>query len=144
LPCTLESTRTGIPPWSMPCAAPLEPNAEPKKQALGVEGDAAFQIDCQETATARENAISFVVCVGNDMSLSAIHSAQVLSYGGRAYGTEFKVNVNTASAAEAFGGAGQKVDDPKAISSALDKALSSRVPYVIDIVVDTEENPIFN
>jgi thiamine pyrophosphate-dependent acetolactate synthase large subunit-like protein len=46
--------------------------------------------------------------------------------------------------AEAFGGAGERVDDPEGIGPALDRALSSRVPYVIDIVVDREENPIFH
>jgi acetolactate synthase-1/2/3 large subunit len=118
--------------------------AEPKKQVLAVDGDAAFQMHCQEIATARENGISFVVCVLNDMSLGAIRSAQVRSYGGHVFGTEFKMDVNTASVAEAFGGAGERVDDPEGIGPALDRALSSRVPYVIDIVVDREENPIFH
>jgi acetolactate synthase-1/2/3 large subunit len=118
--------------------------AEPKKSVLAVDGDAAFQMHCQEIATARDNYLSFVVCVLNDMSLGAIRSAQRRSYGGRVFGTEFKTDTNTARVAEAFGGAGVRVVDPEAIGPALDKALSSKVPYVIDIVVDREEEPIFN
>lgn len=117
--------------------------AEPKKSVLAVDGDAAFQMHCQEIATAKENDLSFVVCVLNDMGLGAMRSAQIRSYGHRIFGTEFHIDTNTAIIAEAFGGAGERVDDPEDIGPALDRALSSKVPYVIDVVVDREEEPIF-
>ena len=117
--------------------------AEPKRPVFAVDGDGAFQMHCQEIATARENDLSFVVCVLNDMTLGSIRSAQIRSYGGRIYGTEFKTDINAANVATAFGGAGERVYDPDAIGPALDKAMSSKVPYILDIVVDREENPIF-
>ena len=98
---------------------------------------------CQEIATARENELSFVVCVLNDMSLGSIGSTQIRSYGGHIFGTEFKTDINTAKVAESFGGSGERVVDPEEIGLALDRALSSKVPYVIDIVVDKNEDPIF-
>ena len=117
--------------------------AEPKKVVLAVEGDAAFQMHCQEIATARENDAAPVICVLNDMSLGAIRSSQIRSYGGRVFGTEFMIDINMAAVAESFGGAGERVSEPDAIGPALDRAMSSRLPYVIDIVVDKEEEPIF-
>jgi thiamine pyrophosphate-dependent acetolactate synthase large subunit-like protein len=117
--------------------------AEPQRPVIAVDGDAAFQMHCPEIATARENELAFVVCVLNDMSLGSIRSAQIRSYGGRIFGTEFKTDVNTARVAESFGGSGERVVDPEQIGPALDRALSSKVPYVIDIVVDRNEDPIF-
>ena len=98
---------------------------------------------CQEIATARENNLSFVVCVLNDMSLGAIRSTQIRSYGRRIFGTEFKLDTNTANVAASFGGDGERVEDPEALGPALDKALSSKVPYVLDIVIDKEDEPLF-
>lgn len=117
--------------------------AEPQRPVIAVDGDAAFQMHCQEIATARENGLFFVVCVLNDMSLGSIRSAQIRSYGGRIFGTEFKTDVNIAKVAESFGGAGERILDAEDIGPALDRALSSKVPYVIDILVDKEEDPIF-
>jgi thiamine pyrophosphate-dependent acetolactate synthase large subunit-like protein len=99
---------------------------------------------CQEIATARENELYFVACVLNDMSLGSIRAMQIRSYGRRVFGTEFRADVNLAKVAEAFGGGGERIVDPEAIGPALDRALSSKVPYVLDILVDKEEDPIFN
>jgi len=98
---------------------------------------------CQEVATTRENDLSLVVCVLNDMSLGSTRSAQIRNHEGRLYGTEFKIDIDTASVALAFGGAGERVYEPDAIGPAPEKAFSSEVPYVLDIVVDREEEPIF-
>jgi acetolactate synthase-1/2/3 large subunit len=117
--------------------------AEPDRPVIAVDGDGAFQMHCQEIATARENDLSFVACVLNDMSLGSIRSLQKRNYGGRLFGTEFRTDVNTAQVAQAFGGAGERVVDPDAIGPALDRALTSKVPYVVDIVVDKEEEPVF-
>jgi len=117
--------------------------AAPDRPVLAVDGDGAFQMHCQEIATARENNLAFVVCVLNDMSLGSMRSAQIKSYGGRIFGTEFKLDTNLAKVATAFGGDGERIEDPEALGPALDKALSSKVPYVLDIVVDKEEEPLY-
>ena len=117
--------------------------AAPDRPVLAVDGDGAFQMHCQEIATARENNLAFVVCVLNDMSLGSMRSAQIKSYGGRIFGTEFKLDTNLAKVAMAFGGDGERIEDPEALGPALDKALSSKVPYVLDIVVDKEEEPLY-
>lgn len=117
--------------------------AEPQRPVFAIDGDGAFQMHCQEIATARENDLSFVACVLNDMSLGAMRSAQIRSYGGRVFGTEFKMDVNLAQIAEAFGGTGERVEEAEAIGPALDRALSSRVPHVVDIVVDKNEDPTY-
>jgi acetolactate synthase-1/2/3 large subunit len=117
--------------------------AAPNKPVIAVDGDGAFQMHCQEIATARENNLSFVVCVLNDMSLGSIRSIQVRSYGRRIFGTEFKLDTNTAKVAAAFGGEGERVEDPESLGRALDRAMSSKVPYVLDIRVDREEEPLF-
>ena len=118
--------------------------AEPRKPVIAVDGDAAFQMHCQEIATAKENDTPVVVCVLNDMSMGAIRSIQIRSYEGRIYGTEFNLDIDTARVAQAFGGAGERIADPESIGPSLDRAFSSRVPYVLDIVVDKEANPVFN
>lgn len=72
-----------------------------------------------------------------------MRSMQIRSYGGRIFGTEFKIDVNTAKVAESFGGGSERVVDAEAIGPATDRALSSKLPYVIDIVINREEDPIF-
>jgi acetolactate synthase-1/2/3 large subunit len=117
--------------------------AEPQRPVFAIDGDGAFQMHCQELATARENGLPFIVCVLNDISLGSIRSTQIRSYAGRIFGTEFSTNINTAEVAEAFGGGGERVINAKEIGPALDRGLSSKVPYVVDILVDKEEDPIF-
>jgi acetolactate synthase-1/2/3 large subunit len=117
--------------------------AEPQKPVIAIDGDGAFQMHCQEIATARENELSFVVCVLNDMSLGSIRSTQIRSYGGRTFGTEFEMDVNTAGVAQAFGGDGERVVEPEEIGPALDRGFSSKLPYVVDVLVDKDEDPIF-
>jgi acetolactate synthase-1/2/3 large subunit len=117
--------------------------AAPNRPVLAIDGDGAFQMHCQEVATARENNLSFVVCVLNDMSLGAIRSIQARSYGRHIFGTEFKFDTNTAKVAEAFGGAGERVEDPETLGPAIENAMSSKVPYILDIVIDKEEEPVF-
>ncbi|MGA2783706.1 MAG: thiamine pyrophosphate-binding protein [Candidatus Bathyarchaeia archaeon] len=134
----------GYAPMGYPlCGAIGAKFAEPRKCVLAIDGDASFQMHCQEIATAKEHDLPVVVCVLNDMGLGAMRTAQIHSYGRRMFGVDFNVDVNTAIVAEAFGGAGERVDDPEAIGPALDRALSSKVPFVIDVVVDREEEPIF-
>ena len=134
----------GYAPMGYPlCGAIGAKFAEPTKSVFAIDGDASFQMHCQEIATAKEHDLPVVVCVLNDMGLSAMRTVQIHSYGRRMFGVDFNVDVNTATAAEAFGGAGERVEDPEAIGPALDRALSSKVPYVIDVVVDREEEPNF-
>ena len=125
------------------CAAIGAKFASPDKPVIAVDGDGAFQMHCQEIATARENNLSFVICVLNDMSLGSIRSIQIRSYDRRIFGTEFKRDTNMAKVAVAFGGEGERVEDPESLGPALDRAMGSKVPYVLDILIDKEEEPIF-
>ncbi len=125
------------------CAAIAAKLARPEKQVLAVSGDASFQMVCQEIATAAENNAPFVTCILNDKSLGVIRYAQIKNYG-RAFGTEWASDVNLADVGRAFGARGMRVEKPSDIASGLQEALRSDRSYVLDIVVDVNEDPTFN
>jgi acetolactate synthase-1/2/3 large subunit len=98
---------------------------------------------CEELITAVENNASITVCIINDGCLGSIRYAQQKSYGGRIFGTELKVNPDLSEVAKSFKADGERVTDPSGLGAALDRSFESDVPYVIDVRVDPEENPLF-
>jgi len=115
----------------------------PGRKTVAICGDAGFQMYCEELITAVENNASITVCIINDGCLGSIRYAQQKSYGGRIFGTELKVNPDLSEVAKSFKADGERVTDPSGLGAALDRSFESDVPYVIDVRVDPEENPLF-
>ena len=66
---------------------------------------------CQELATAVEQESPFLAVVLNDKTLASIRNAQLKKYG-KDYGTSFKLDVNLADVASAFGAEGWTIEVP--------------------------------
>jgi acetolactate synthase-1/2/3 large subunit len=111
--------------------------ANPDKNVVAVVGDGDFQMTSQELATINEYDLPILVCIINNSSLRIIKQWQDRYYG-KCYQVELE-NPDFILLSEAYHIPAMKVDSPGQISSAVYKALSFKKPYLIEIVVDKNE-----
>jgi acetolactate synthase I/II/III large subunit len=111
--------------------------ANPNKNIVAVVGDGDFQMTSQELATINEYDLPILVCVINNSSLRIIKQWQERYYN-ECYEVELK-NPDFIKLSESYHIPAMKVDSPGQITSAVYKALSLKKPYLIEIVVDKNE-----
>jgi acetolactate synthase-1/2/3 large subunit len=111
--------------------------ANPCKNVVAVVGDGDFQMTSQELATINEYDLPILICIINNSSLRIIKQWQDRYYG-KYYQVELE-NPDFIKLSEAYHIPAMRVDSPGQISSAVYKALSLKKPYLIEIVVDKNE-----
>jgi len=114
--------------------------AQPERPVVLVTGDAAFGFNIQELETAFREKVPFVCVVSCDYRWGMEAPDQILTFG-----RDNLVGVDHSRArydkvAEGFGCFGAFVDDPAQIRPALDAAVQSGLPAVIQVEVDQEAN----
>jgi len=112
--------------------------ANPGKHAVAVMGDFGFTFHVQELAVAATYNIPLIVVIVNNACLSLIRQNQKYAYNFE-HAVEMKVNqgvMDYVKVAEGFAGAGERVEKPEDIRGALERAVKSKKPYVIDIVCE--------
>lgn len=112
--------------------------AMPQNKAVAVMGDFGFTFMVEELAVAAANNIPIIVVIVNNAYLSLIRQNQKYAYQFE-YAVSMKENhtiIDYVKVAEGFGCAGERVFDPADISKALERAVKSDKPYVIDIIVE--------
>ncbi len=118
--------------WCMAMAAKL---AYPDRAVVSVTGDGAFMMTLNELATAVDNKIPLVVVVPHNSVYGNVRRKQIEHFGGRFAGSELYIP-NLAEVAESFGAYGERVEKPAEIIPALERALASDKPAVLDVIVD--------
>lgn len=111
--------------------------AKPEKSVLVIVGDGAFQMTIQELATIVQLKLPVTICLINNNSLGIIKQWQKMYYQ-ETYEVELQ-NPDFIKLAQSYGMDSIRVDSPGKIYPAVKKALSLRKPYLIEIVVDKEE-----
>jgi acetolactate synthase-1/2/3 large subunit len=104
-------------------------------------GDGGFYYHIGELETAARYGINPVVVVNNNFALNQEEMLFNTAYGGTEHGKgydmwHFHQEANLAKAAEALGCFGIRVERPADIRSALDKALASNRPAVVEVISD--------
>lgn len=113
--------------------------ANPGKYAVAVMGDFGFTFHVQELAVAAAYNIPLIVVIVNNACLSLIRQNQKYAYNFE-YAVEMEVNqgmMDYVKVAEGFAAAGERVERPEEIRGALERAVKSKKPYIIDIVCET-------
>jgi acetolactate synthase-1/2/3 large subunit len=123
------------------CAAVGAKLAKPETQVVAVTGDGAFQMVSHEIATARENNAPVLIFLLNDSSYGMIRYLQKRDYGERLIATEFAKTPDFVKIAEAYGGAGLRVERPSELAEGIRAGLDSDVPFLLDIAIDRDEVP---
>ena len=114
--------------------------AVPGTKAVAVMGDFGFTFMVEELAVAAKNHSPVIVVIVNNAYLSLIRQNQKYAYGYE-YGVRMEENhgfVDYVKVAEGFGCAAERVFKPEDISGAFKRAIESKKPYVIDIVVEEQ------
>lgn len=114
----------------------------PDDPVVVVVGDAGLLFMAEELAMAGQHEIPIIIVVVNNGYLGLIRQNQKY-----AYGYEYAVNLwyrndgifpDNVKIVEAFGGAGERVCDPGELEAAFARAIASKVPYLIDVIVERE------
>ena len=126
--------------WALPAALGAK-CAAPDRPVISFTGDGGFWYHIAELETAARHSINAVILVNNNRALNQNKSGDDLAYqgfpGSPAELYEFS-EVDLAKTAEAMGCFGIKVDQPGQIQSALEQALASGKPAVVDVVTDID------
>ncbi|MDN5310237.1 MAG: acetolactate synthase large subunit [Methanolobus sp.] len=114
--------------------------ARPDKVVIDVSGDGSFQMNSQEMATIVQNNIPVIIAIFNNGFLGMVRQWQEIFYGKRYSSTCIRDSVDFVKLAEAYGALGIRVTKCSEVRPALEKAIASGRPTLIDFIVECEEN----
>jgi pyruvate dehydrogenase (quinone) len=129
---------------TMACALPYAIAAKvayPDRQSIAFVGDGGFAMLMCEFLTAVKYNLPIVVVIIKNNSLGQIKWEQIVFLGNPEYGCDLH-NPNFALYAEACGGVGFTVERPEEIRPALESAIASGRPALVEVVVDPNEPPM--
>lgn len=112
--------------------------AQPAKQVLVVAGDGAFGLNGFEFETLTRLGVPAVFVIGNDAAWGEIRIPQI-----GIYGNEGEVATRLAPTpyhrlTEAFGGHPEHVERPDELAPALERALGSGEPAIVNVMLDPD------
>ncbi|RNI12080.1 acetolactate synthase large subunit [Methanohalophilus sp. RSK] len=113
---------------------------KPDRVVFNIAGDGSFQMNSQEIATAVQNDIPVIVAIMNNGYLGMVRQWQELFFEKRYSHTCIRDSVDFVKLAEAYGAVGIRVEKTSEVKPALEKAMNSGKPVIIDFVVECEEN----
>ena len=111
--------------------------AHPDRTVVCMAGDGCFQMTLNEMSTAVQHGARPVVIVANNGQYGTIRMHQERRYPGRVSGTAL-ANPDFAALARAYGGHGERIERQQDFAAAFDRARASRLPAVIELVLDPE------
>ena len=131
--------------------------AYPRKHVICIDGDGSFQMTMSEMATAIHEKVNVIVIIVNNYYLGMVRQWQELFYKERFSASclsaesghrnkdnepdpkKLKYIPDFVKFAEAYGAMGLRINRNEDVDAALEKALKSEVPVVIDCVIHPEE-----
>ncbi len=111
----------------------------PEETVWCVAGDGGFQMTLQELATIAQEKLAVKIAIINNGFLGMVRQWQELFYERRYVATPLW-NPDFVKLAEAYGISGVRVTDKKQVVSAIQRAMDHDGPFLIDFVVEPEEN----
>jgi acetolactate synthase-1/2/3 large subunit len=111
--------------------------ARPDVPVYCITGDGSFGFNAMELETARREDAPVIVIIANDRAWGMIKGGQKLVYDERYIGVDF-TDVRYDKLAQAMGCYGERVAEPSQIRQALQRAVDSGLPAVLDVTVDVD------
>lgn len=123
--------------------------AAPDRPVVAFVGDGSFMMTPQILATAVEYQIPVVWVVLNNCAFGSIRDLQVGYFNKREICTSFRdcrtgdlYSPDYASLAKVFGAEGVRVEKPADLGGALETAIASNKPYVVEVDINRDVHPI--
>jgi acetolactate synthase I/II/III large subunit len=112
--------------------------ANPDKQVVVVAGDGAFGLNGFEFETLTRLEMPAVFVIGNDAAWGEIRVPQVGLYGEEAQVATRLAPTPYERLTDAFGGHAEHVERPEEIAPALERALASGQPAIVNVMLDPD------
>ena len=136
--CLISSGGLGAMGFELPAAMGAKVG-RPDETVWCVAGDGGFQMTIQELATIVQEKVAVKIAIINNRSLGMVRQWQELFYGRRYVATALS-GPDYVKIAEAYGFPGLRVKQPAEVVPAIEQALMEQGPFLIDFVVEPEEN----
>ncbi|MCB0507308.1 MAG: biosynthetic-type acetolactate synthase large subunit [Bacteroidetes bacterium] len=113
--------------------------AAPDRTVVAIIGDGCFQMTIQELGTIWQNNLNIKIVIFNNNYLGMVRQWQQLFFDNRYSQVELK-NPDFVAISKGFRIEAAKVEKREELSAALDKMFAHNGPYVLEVVVEKEEN----
>ena len=113
---------------------------KPDATVLVISGDGSIMMNCQELSTAADNGLPVKIFIMNNQVLGMVHQWQRFFYGQRYSHSSTQGATDFVKLAEAMGVTGIRVKTPDELDQALDKALNTPGPVLVEILMPTFED----
>ena len=123
--------------WGLPAALGVK-LARPDEQVVCVSGDGSFWMVAQDLETAVREDIPVVVVITNNFAYGNTRDRQRTAHGGRYIGVHYD-NPDFAAYAELCGALGIRVERDDDVGDAIDRAIRSGRPAIVDVIQDRDE-----
>jgi acetolactate synthase I/II/III large subunit len=123
--------------WGFPAAMGMQ-LARPAARFITVTGDGSFWMVAQDLETAVREQLPVVVVINNNFAFGNTRDRQRAAHGGRYLGVFYR-NPDFAEFARLLGAHGERVEKAEDLVPALDRALASGRPAVVDVLQDQHE-----
>lgn len=111
----------------------------PDELVFDIAGDGSIQMNIQELCTAVNYELPVNVAILNNGYLGMVRQWQEFFYN-RRYSHSELLNPDFIKLAEAYGAEGIRVKRPAELAPAIEQAINSSKPVMLDFIVDREEN----
>jgi len=112
--------------------------AQPDRAAVCILGDGSMMMTLPELATAVKYNIPVLAVVRHNDVFGNMRHSQIAQFGGRFIGTDLHIP-NLANIAREFGAYGERVVEPDQIIPAVERALQSGKPALVEVMVDKSD-----
>ena len=113
---------------------------QPDKTVWSIAGDGGFQMTMCDLATAVENNIEVKFAILNNGTLGMVHQWQNLFYEKDYFATVYSGNPDFVKLAGAYGIPGIRITEKDQVAGAIQQAMETPGPVVIDFIVNADEN----
>lgn len=114
--------------------------AKPDKFVICLSGDGSFMFNVQELETAVRLNLPIIIVIANNSCWGMIKNNQKTNLEKRYCDVDLPA-INYAEIAKSFGCHGEKIENPEDIKPAIQRAIESKKPTVIDVDIAFERSP---